>query len=307
MTKRGSLKHQIIMDMDGLQNYGHSKHEAKKLEKARCEELGITWNPSRVEGIFSRKTYDIYKDRCIKFGEWAKEQHGVKNLEDLKDNGLAKEYLEYRQQAGDSPYSLRLYGSAIAKFFRGASTDFGFDYPVRTRENITRSRLARMHDHEFSIENNKDAVLFGKATGLRRTELSLLMPQQIQESGSGVIIEIDKKKYGPQSKGGRNRIVHVLGELQDHVLSMRDKAITEGRRTVFEKILNRQDEHSLRREYAAARYKEISDGMKLSGIEIKCNYRTKDGTHRSFDRDILRQVSNDLGHNRLDVVVKNYL
>lgn len=308
MGKKGSLKYQIIMDLDKLQMYGKSKHQAKMEEKARCEKEGIPWNPSRVQGIYSIKTYDKYKDICIKFGEWAKREHGIKDLESLKNKKLAKEYLEYRQQAGDSPYSLRLYGSAMAKLLGCGSNEYGFKYPVRSREVITRSRLERFHDKEFSYEKNKDLLEFGKATGLRRTELSLLKPEQIQRDKTGrVIIEIDKEKYGPQSKGAKNRITHVLLDKQEHVWAMREKAITEGRDRVFENVPNRLDEHALRREYAQERYREVIQERQERGIEIHSNYHTRDGSGRHFDKDALREVSNDLGHNRTEVVVKNYL
>lgn len=139
------------------------------------------------------------------------------------------------------------------------------------------------------MEKNKDAVEFGRATGLRHLELSLLRPEQIQKDNNGkVIIEINKGKYGPQSKGGKNRIVHVIEARQEHVWTMKEKAIAEGRATVFEKILNRQDEHSLRREYAQERYCEIEQKRENSGIKINNDYHTKDGTHRSYDREVLR-------------------
>lgn len=301
---RGSLKYQIIMDLDPLQRYGESKHKAKMEEKARCEREGIKWNPARVEGIYSIATYDKYKDINIKFGEWAKEEFGVRHIEQLKNLDLIKKYLEFRQQSGDSPYSLQLYGSAIAKMMRCQSNEFGFTFPARTREAITRSREARYHDKEFSAEKNKDIIDFGKATGLRRRELSLLKPGQIQKDQNGqVIIEIDKSKYGAQSKGGRSRITMVLESGKEHVWNMRQKAIEEGRSTVFVKIPNRLDEHSLRREYAKDCYSEI---VGKKGHEAK-DYIARDGTGRRFDKEILREVSENLGHSRIAVMVKHYM
>ncbi|WP_243289732.1 hypothetical protein [Clostridium perfringens] len=305
---KGSLKHQIIMSLDPLQAYGESKHEAKKIEKARCAALGIPWNPTRVEKIYSIKTYDLYKDKCIRFGEWAKETHKIGNNINNLNKDLARKYLEYREQAGDSPHSLRTHGAAMAKLLRCSSADFGFNYPKRTRETITRSRGDKMHDSEFSIIKNKDIIDFGRGTGLRRSELSLLKPEQIKINDNGrVVIEINKDKYGCQSKGGRSRTVEVLREYQDHIISMRDKALEEHRETVFNKVLNRMDEHALRREYAGLKYKEIENIRIDNKIEIKGDYHTRDGSHRTFDRSILKEVSENLGHNRINVVVKHYL
>lgn len=305
---KGSLKHQIIMSLDPLQAYGESKHKAKKLEKVRCAALGIPWNPTRVEKIYSIKTYDLYKDKCIKFGEWAKENHSVGNNINNLNKDLARKYLEYREQAGDSPHSLRTHGAAMAKLLRCSSTDFGFNYPKRTRETITRSRGVKMHDSEFSIKKNKDIIDFGRGTGLRRSELSLLKPEQIKINNNGrVVIEINKDKYGCQSKGGRSRIVEVLKDYQTHIISARDKALEEHRVTVFDKVLNRMDEHALRREYASLKYKEIENTFRESKIEIRGDYHTRDGSHRTLDRSILKEVSKNLGHNRINVVVKHYL
>ena len=284
---KGSLKHQIIMSLDPLQAYGESKHEAKKIEKARCAALGIPWNPTRVEKIYSIKTYDLYKDKCIRFGEWAKKTHKIGNNINNLNKDLARKYLEYREQAGDSPHSLRTHGAAMAKLLRCSSADFGFNYPKRTRETITRSRGDKMHDSEFSIIKNKDIIDFGRGTGLRRSELSLLKPEQIKINDNGrVVIEINKDKYGCQSKGGRSRTVEVLREYQDHIISMRDKALEEHRETVFNKVLNRMDEHALRREYAGLKYKEIENIRIDNKIEIKGDYHTRDGSHRNSERSI---------------------
>ncbi|MGL4741916.1 MAG: hypothetical protein ACRC41_14155 [Sarcina sp.] len=306
---KGSLKYQIIMNLDKLQAYGEDKHAAKQIEKAKCEELGIPWNPTKVEKIYSIKTYDTYKDKCIHYGEWAKKEFNIGNdINKLLDKDIAKAYLEYREKAGDSPYSLRTHGAAMAKLFRGSSTDFEFKYPVRSRDNITRSRTDKFHDTEFSVEKNKDIIQFGRGSGLRKTELALLKPEQIQRNSENrVIIEINKEKYGAQSKGGRDRTVEVLREYGEHIWKMCENALERGDRTVFEHIPNRLDEHALRREYATLKYEEIVNDKIDNDEEVKNDYHTRDGSHRSFDREVLEKVSENLGHNRINVVVKHYL
>jgi integrase len=286
-----TLTWQIIESLNVLQNYGKPK-----------KENGFDKNPKFIHSI---ATYDKYKDICIKFGKWAKLEYGVKSLKELKEKRsfYARKYLEHKKRGFDSPYSLRLYGSAIAKLFRCNGSDFGFDYPKRTREVIERSRKERFHDTELSVVNNIDVINFGRYTGLRRKELALLKPEQIKQDKNGnVYLEINKKKYGPQSKGGRDRIVYVLEKGKEHVLRMKDKAANN--ETVFKKVNNRIDEHSLRREYAQNYYNFL---FKNLGENIKYDYMTRDGTNRKFVRKVLRTVSNSLGHNRLDVIVKHYL
>ncbi|GAA0067905.1 hypothetical protein UT300002_26880 [Clostridium perfringens] len=88
---------------------------------------------------------------------------------------------------------------------------------------------------------------------------------------------------------------------------MINKALEEHRDTVFDKVLNRMDEHALKREYASLKYKEIGNAFRESKIEIRGDYHTRGGSHRTFDRSILKEVSKNLGHNRINVVVKHYL
>lgn len=72
------------------------------------------------------------------------------------------------------------------------------------------------------------------------------------------------------------------------------------------KITKSLDIHGMRAEAARTRYDELIRERGPKVLTRKEQYFTKDGTHRVFDREILRKVSNFLGHNRLDVAVKHY-
>lgn len=78
-------------------------------------------------------------------------------------------------------------------------------------------------------------------------------------------------------------------------------------RTVFEYIPNRLDEHALRREYISLKYEKIVNYKIEKSKEVKDDYHTRDGSHRSFDREVLEEVSENLGNSRINVVVKHYL
>ena len=307
---QGSLKFQIIKDLDPLQSYGESKFKAKQIERERCEREGRKYvNGSAGEKIYSTSTYDTYKKECIRFGEWAKKEHGIKHIDDLKEKEVVKEYLEHRESQGDSAWTLRTMGSAIAKMCRCKSTDFEYKYPERNRNDISRSREERHHDKEFSKERHKDTLDFLRGSGLRRKEASLIRPEQIQERRNEVVIVFDKEKYGIQTKGGRDRITHIREEYRQHVIEMRDRAIRDNKERMFikEQLPNRMDIHSYRREYVEGRYNEIKHEHELMGIEVKNDYHTRDGSGRHFNKAILLEVSRDLGHNRIGVVVSNYL
>ena len=64
---------------------------------------------------------------------------------------------------------------------------------------------------------------------------------------------------------------------------------------LFTKYTKKIDNHAFRREYSKTRYKEI-----LGEREDKNDYK-------GYDKNALKILTKDLGHNRLDVVVYNYL
>lgn len=311
MSKRGSLKHQIVKDMEKRQCYGVSKKEAQLRERDRCRAEGIPWNPARVgEKIYSVTTYDSYINSAVKFGEFIKEKHEINKIELLKDKGMeyAKEYLDYYINSGKSPDAIHTVASGVAKFLDTSYTKFDIEMPARGK-SITRSRLERAHDKEFSREKHADLIKFGEGTGLRKEELSLVRPEQIFERDGRVYIEFVKEKYGPQTKGARDRTEVIRKGYEKTVLESRNKAISEGRDRVFEKVPNRLDEHALRREYAQGLYKELEQEKHDRGEQTKEYYRLRNGSGRKYDKEILREVSHNLGHgdDRCHTIVHHYI
>ena len=309
--RKPSIIYQTLQRLDELKRFGESKHLAKQQERERCRETGERYNPAKVEGIYSFKTYQVYKEHCLKFVSWARETHGVKNLERARE--YVKEYLEKHIREGRSAWTVRVEASALAKLYGCQSTDFGVKLPERRREDIHRSREEREHDRKFSEERNRDLVEFCKATGLRRKELLRLQARDIIERDGVVFIHVH------QGKGGRERVVQVVEEYRYHVLALKQRAESEGREKVFERIPVRADIHAYRREYAMERYREIErdpeqyerarerwkeykQERRYEGPDI---YRRRDG--REFDRAILLEVSRDMGHNRVDVIARHYL
>lgn len=307
MGKKGSIVYQVLTRIDELKRFGQSKHAAKMAEKARCERTGEKWNPARVEGIYSHVTCDSYKAEGIKFAHWARDEKGCRTLEQARQ--YVPEYLQRSIDEGKSAWTVRLRAAALAKIYGCKTTDFGVELPTRHRENIHRSRQEREHDRHFSARNNRDLINFCKGTGLRRKEISTLTWRDIYRGEDGrTYVHVDR------GKGGRSREVPVLRAYEQHIWNMRERAASEGRERVIEKIPQRADVHSWRREYAMERYKEIErerDQEELRERERERDqeemrwYRRRDG--RTFDREILREVSQNLGHNREDVIARHYL
>ncbi len=99
-------------------------------------------------------------------------------------------------------------------------------------------------------------------------------------------------------KGGKSRTVPVLVGHERDVLCLR-----EGRQDdelVFSRIPKHLDVHSYRRAYAQALYLSLAPGRSLPPPTGHLNPST-------YDADAVMAVSEALGHNRKDVVLRHYL
>ena len=269
MAKRlGSLKHQVTQALLQQKRFGESKHEAKQAAGTKFGQP--------VDGIYSFKTMKTYLDESVKFGNWTKEQHGSRTLEQAKEH--VGEYLERGKQNGLSAWTLKLQRSALRKMYQDPTLAKEVELPTRRKENIIRSRGDAVRDKDFSAERNKAMVDFARATGLRREGMEKVRPRDIFERDGKLFVAI-------KEKGGRYRESPVLERYEERI-----REIVQGKeldKKIFEKIHSSADIHSYRREYAQELFKEIS-----SSTEKK---------------ETLRQVSEALGHSRLDVVSRNYL
>lgn len=68
----------------------------------------------------------------------------------------------------------------------------------------------------------------------------------------------------------------------------------------WEQLCLKIDNHAFRAQFARERYEELVQQKQEQGREIMRDYR-------GFDKECLGQVSLDLGHNRLSVVVEHYM
>ena len=276
MAKRlPSLKYQITQALINQKRFGESKYKAK-------QEQGVKFGQA-VDGIFSYKTMETYLDECVKFGNWVKEKHGSRTLEQAKEH--VGEYLERGKEKKLSAWTLKLQRSALRKMYQDPDLAKEVQLPDRRKENIVRSRGDAVRDKDFSEERNKDMVDFAKATGLRRSGMSKVRVRDVFERDDGKLFVAIKEK------GGRYRESPVLEKYTGRV-----QEIIHGKdfdEKIFEKIHSSADIHSYRREYAQELYREIT-GESYDPAKDK-------------DKEALRQVSEALGHSRLDVVTRNYL
>lgn len=282
--------------LDALMRAGlnTSRYEAKKARREAGERL---WAYS--DGVIhSHGTRNAYQQHVMAFIQWARSNYEVRRLSVLDERAgvLATEYLNERLDAGKSPYTLQAERAALRLFFSDRQLAGQVSIPERKGENITRSRKPTVRSREFQPANWQSLISFLRATGLRDNEVKLLQVEDIMDSGpttGGPEITIKKG----HAKGGRPRQVPVLPGHEGDVLPLR-----EGRdplEQVFPRIPSRLHAQEHRRAYAQAYYQH------LSGRELPpTNRRLK---RSDYDEAAVLQVSQALGHNRKDVVLRNYL
>ncbi|HEX3643206.1 MAG TPA: hypothetical protein VHV10_18110 [Ktedonobacteraceae bacterium] len=119
----------------------------------------------------------------------------------------------------------------------------------------------------------------------------------------GDIITHDLVTGGPavyviNGKGGKSRMVPALPGQEQDVLSVKVGRAADD--LVFPRIPKHLDIHSYRREYAQALYLYHAPSWSLPSPTGRL--RASD-----YDRDAAQRVTEALGHNRVDVVLRHYI
>lgn len=269
MSKRASLKHQVNQALREQQRFGQSRHEAKEL------------NNNSTPGIYSHKTMDVYREHCQRFAQWAKQEHGVRYLEDAKT--LVADY--FRQ--GKDRYSastLKLQMAAIRKMYQDPSLGRSVSLPDRSRGDYTRSREVTPSDKHFSYSRNKDLVDICRGLGPRRHELEKIIGEDVVKDQQG---NVWAHVVG---KGGRERWTQCNDSLKDRVWGLATSV--EPGQLILEHIHTTADIHGFRHEYAKECYRQSNGGQ---------DYVPYHPNHEA-----IQKVSENLGHSREDVVY-NYI
>jgi integrase len=270
-------------------------HQSRGKAKDAARESGERLWAFSTGRIHSFKTRSTYQEHILKFVTWARATHHVKSLErdlDPRADELATEWLQQRLAESKSPYTLQVQRAALRLFFDNRQLAATVPIPRRARENITRSRGEKAHDRHFQPANWPELVKFLEATGLRRQELRDLHVRDIWDQGSQVVVHV------VSGKGGRWRDVPVLPRREGDVL-----AVKEGRdpgELAFARIPKHLDVHSYRRAYAQALYLYHAPGWCLPPATGRLK-------PRDYDRAAAKCVTEALGHNRIDVVLRHYV
>lgn len=291
MGSRKGIIHAAIERLDSLMAIGESRRDAKQQLRATT---GAQWSIS-TGGIHAHNTRKGYQQHVLAFINWTREQHQIRRLDhlDARADELATRYLQQRKDQGKSPSTLQGVRAALRLFFGNRHLAEAVALPRREREKITRSRGPKAHDRHLQPANWQPLITFLQATGLRRSEVRDLRIRDISYGHDGAL-----RVFVTNGKGGRERELPVLpGKEQAVINAIADRNPDE---RVFARIAKNLDIHNLRRTYAQALYLHYAPGWTLPPATGRLK-------RDSYNREAVARVSQALGHNRLDVVLRHYL
>lgn len=315
MARKQSVENLFHTTLKNKIAFGESKHADKTNQN-------LSFGASTYK-IYSYSTYNTYLKECTAYAKWLLEEKGIKKIDDInKTEQYVKEYLQYRQEQGISIFTLKMERSALGMLY---SKPIEFELPARDSKNITRSRNSVEGDKHYAEDGKyKDVFILGKGTGGRRADLLKLTVNSFVEKNGHLYVNFER------SKGGRDRLTYVRQEYAQEVKDIIAKTKAEGKTKVLDKIPQKIDVHSLRRDYCQGLYREIKNNKELRDDILKNypprrEYKTqKDKDGNSYTREIKRDYYKDrggntynrddifvcsqcLGHNRLDVSITHYL
>ena len=280
MTK-SKLQNTLVNVLESKAAYGESRYAAKL-------------DGSDRDKIFSYNTMAKYKQIARDFSKFV----------DAREPGLRRKkdaikhidpYLRSLQDAGASAWTQQTTRSGLTKIFGQDHSTIVLDQ--KERRNIIRSRLDTEYARHFSVSKNTDLINFCQNTGLRRSELEKLRPDQLHFRSDGQAYLTIK------GKGGKVREAIILNNDPATLAKIQNTPTGE---LVWGRVHGAANIHGYRGEYATKLYNQLARPIKeLKQRDIySCR---KDLAGARYDKAAMRIVSNNLGHNRIDVIAANYL
>lgn len=269
-------------------------------------------NPNKSAGIHSVKTAQTYRSTICTFGDYLKWQ-GVKNLTDIGE----REVRGFLDSRGDlSAWTLSKDLSAINKVLGTEYTGRDMGIPNRHAGNIRNNRNMGAY-HTSDKERNAEQIRFVAATGIRRESIATITPQQAVYGQNGQVIG-----FNVVEKGGRERCCVVLEGNREWITQLVSDKLTQGaNKPMLKGVDKNANPHFFRAEYAQNLYNDLLeaknakidyyDGMRERFINEANAERALEryayDTYKGYTLAVVAEVSQNLGHNRLDVILNHYL
>ena len=304
-----NIKMQLNSRLDALLRIG-----MKKTNENKDTRNGL--NPTRYEGIHSVKTADTYRRSINIFGDFCK-RIGVKEIEQI-DESVVRRFVEERCSNSSWTHSKDL--AAINKVLGTIYTPSQFGIEQRKNENIVHNRQILTSNSTASAARNQEALWFAYATGARRESFLSVTPSHAIRSDDGTVIG-----FRFTEKGGRERNALILPSERQAMTLFVDRKLSEvgedGR--LVKPCDSNANPHFERAHYAKDMYAQMVD-YQSRGKDIYAGYRStfideqkyqkaiehpryKSQYVHGYDTRICAELSQQLGHNRIEVVINSYL
>ncbi|MGF7059638.1 site-specific integrase [Brassicibacter mesophilus] len=270
-------------------------------------------NANRTEGIHSIKTAHTYRQTVNLFADYLKTQ-GIRNIEDITRDHVQSFMLS---RADNSAYTHSKDLSAINKILDTRYTVKEFGLPQRSYMCVGNNRGLAVRDTSDALRN-REQLDFVRATGISRESIATITPKQAIKNSQGQVIG-----FNVTEKGGRERNAIVIEQERERITELVNQREQKTGKNIpmFNDVDSNANPHYFRREYAQQLYTDLRQAMKqerdyYSGMREtfinqanfeKAISRYSNETIKGYERDVLAEVSQNLGHNRIDVVLYHYL
>lgn len=314
-----SMNHQLNL----LDHIGCSKHADKQAAKADYKKKYGSlkgWNPAKLPWIYCKQTLRNYKSQVKLFAGYCSEC-GARRLMDVTED-MGKRYLKKLHEEGKSAWSVSAAASAINKTMGWSLSPKALGLPGRKKKEIRRCREGdAFTSAEFA--KYRDQITIARAVGARRESIynkkdmgKMIRPNRCVRNKAGVVVGIWLLE-----KGGKVRCAPVLNEYKSEVTEIVDRIAAEKGESapMFNCYGGHVRNHRLRAEYAAALLHQLENERAASKRLFAGEFRLKEYCHLRgkdlkrgektchHDTDLLSAVSGALGHNRIEVILCNYL
>ena len=317
---RGNVNYQVQELYKGVEAIGASKHEAK----AECRAGGAsTWHEvGQGLGIHSYSTADSYRAVWRHVGDFAKAEHGVKDLEKLTGEHV-RGYLESKIAENVAASTFASYASACEKLgvalekyavahetgrsYQDEKTGFSAQISesrsqATELEKFDRSRAyERPVDLVRSVDSEKHqlAAAIQYEAGTRIHETSQIKESQLKGIRPDSITGQQKGYVEVKGKGGKireigmspgtyNRLVGEIKSSPDRQFKISEDAYDKAVRSAAGVSgQNAEGSHGLRWSYAQERHQELQK----NGLSYE---------------ESLSKISSEMGHDRQDIT-EHYL
>jgi hypothetical protein len=313
---RGSVGSQMInlFNNSGINQIGESKFDARNEARKTLSESGqsaTSENIASLTGIYSYGTAETYLDKWVECGKFAKDEFGVRNIEQLTSEHI-KAYLESKVEEGVAYSTFQVNAAALEKletalnmysekFDKG--NEYGFkeavsEVRITASAELTRFSGDRAYDapraliNSLSDDSHRLAASVQLEAGVRVNETAKITEGQLRGIATDTHTGIAVGKFEFEGKGGKMNEGQMSPE-------------------TYEKLVAHIAEHGSFQISADSYRNDLKNASNESGQD----YNGSHGLRWSFAQERVSElqqhghslfvshgiVSGEMGHNRVEI------